>query len=162
MKKKGLIVVIALAVVLLATPYVGVAYAKPSTTVSGTIAVVSGELLKNIPLKYGYQIGILALTEQWMGSIDGLGSTSKSIWLWHNFGSADFTLNIVERLTFQTVTVQGKSGSFVMDIIIEQNSVGGSGYWVISGSTGELANLHGHGTLSLNTFPYTYTGQVYF
>jgi hypothetical protein len=164
--RKILLTVLALSVVLLVTPYIGMVHATSSTTVNGTIEVITETPLKTIQLRDGNQIMIFAITEHWIGDIDAIGSTTKSIWLTHNLflpvPPADFTINIVEILTFQG-TVLGKSGTFTMAIYLHFSLAPGYGNWVILGGTGGLAHLHGQGTISSPVpYSYTYTGQVHF
>ncbi len=152
--------VLTLAVALLAAPYVGIVSAKPSTTVSGTIALVVVVPLGIVPKgKSDNQVMIMDLTEDWQGGIEGI-STTIAIWMIHaglepGVGRG---LNVHEKLAFESATVLGKSGSLLMELDIEAPD----GHWTIIGGTGELANLRGHGTLTLATAPYSYTGEVHF
>jgi len=166
--RKILLTVLALSVVLLATPYIGMVHAKPSTTVSGTITVIpSGFPSEEKPAGSNNMIWTIAITEQWSGDIGGIGGTDESIWVWHhsfppNVGP-DFTINIHEKLTFPDVTVLGSySGSMTMEVVLKVDITGLSGHWTILSGTDGLANLHGQGTISGPTSPYSYTGQVHF
>jgi len=99
------------------------------------------------------------LTEDWQGGIKGV-STTLAVWMVHGAIAPGIGrgLNVHEKLAFETATVMGKSGSLLMELNIEAPD----GHWAIIGGTGELANLHGQGTLSLAAMPYSYTGQVHF
>lgn len=172
MNRKILLTILGLAVVLLAAPYIGMAHAcraTPSATVNGTIAVLSEDQLKTIQLNDGNQLYIFAVTEHWIGDIDAIGSTTKSIWLTHDLvlpltapPPPDFTIDIYEILTFQG-SVLGKSGTFAMAVYLHFSMTEAYGKWVILGGTGGLAHLRGQGTIaSPAQFSYTYTGQVHF
>lgn len=172
MNRKILLTVLALAIVLLTTSYIGMVHAchvTPSATVNGTIAVLTENQLKTIQLRDGNRIYIFAVTEHWIGDIDAIGSTTKSIWLTHDLvlpltapPPSDFTINIFEILTFQG-NVLGKSGTFNMAVYLHFSLTEAYGNWVILGGTGGLAHLHGQGTIaSPAQFSYTYTGQVHF
>ena len=160
MNRKILLIVLALAVVLLATPYVGMAHATRPTPVSGDIELVSAFPLSMEPVgKSDNQIWIMALTEHWTGGIDAVGTT-EATWMWHKFGGSEIILNIHEKLSFQATMIlgDGKSGTFTLELNIEAPN----GHWTILSGTGDLANLRGHGELSLATQPYSYTGEVHF
>ncbi|MDX1813155.1 MAG: hypothetical protein R3319_00010 [Candidatus Bathyarchaeia archaeon] len=161
MNRKILLTVLPFFIVLLVTPYVGMAYAKPSTTVSGTIMLTSVVPLEGRPAgKSDNIIFLFDITEDWSGDIAGTGTT-ESTWVTHNFvapmGGPDTWFNVYEKLILDA-TVLGESGTLTMELII----VGTEGRWTILGGTGGLANLRGHGTATLTTIPYSYTGQVHF
>ena len=161
MKRKILLTVLALAAVLLATPYIGMVHAKPSTTVSGTIVLTS-----SVPIGGGRAgksdnlILIMDITEEWDGDIVATGTT-QATWIMHNWvdpmGGPDTWFNVHEKLTL-SATVLGASGTLTMEL----NLAGTEGHWIIIDGTGGLANLRGHGTATLTTVPYSYTGQVHF
>jgi len=158
--RKVLLIVLALAVVLLTTPYFGVVHAVPPTPVSGEIELVSAVPLSQKPLgKSDNQIWIMALTEHWTGDIDAVGIT-EAVWVFHNINSPDYSINIHEMLTFQASAILGDSysGTFIMELNIDTPK----GYWTILRGTGDCAHLHGHGTISLATMPYSYKGVVFF
>jgi hypothetical protein len=160
-KRKILLTVLALAAVLLATPYIGMVHAKPSTTVSGTIVLTS-----SVPIGGGRAgksdnlILIMDITEEWDGDIVATGTT-QATWIMHNWvdpmGGPDTWFNVHEKLTLDA-TVLGASGTLTMEL----NVAGTEGHWIIIDGTGGLANLRGHGTATLTTVPYSYTGQVHF
>jgi hypothetical protein len=160
MNKKNLLPVLALVVVLLATLYIGTAYAKPPTQVAGTI-----ELVGVVPSP-GHTAGesdnqflVMDLTEAWDGDIVATGTT-VGYWTVHN---APFMVNpdswvcVHEKLLLDG-TVLGFPGTVTMQL----NIAGTEGRWSIIDGTGGLANLRGQGTLTLTTTPYSYTGQVHF
>ena len=165
MNGKILLTVLTLAVVLLATPYIGMVYASPSTPVSGTIVIVGFVPLGMSTVGKSDNVvvdGLMSVT--WAGDIAGSPTYEASMML-HEFvppmGGPDTTMNIHERIFFPTVTVQGKSGSLTMEV-----NFGGSKeefHWTILSGTGELANLNGHGTYQLVEAPlYAYEGLVHF
>jgi Protein of unknown function (DUF3224) len=166
--RKILLTVLALAVVLLATPYIGMAHATSSTTVSGVDTLLQEDQLKVIPLRDGYQIMVFAVTERWWGdNFDATGSTTKSIWLTYDLVlppplPLDYKIYIIETLTFQG-TVLGKSGTFIMALYLHFSSTEVGGCWVILSGTGGLAHLRGQGTISSPApYYYTFAGQVHF
>ena len=161
MNKKVLVVAVAcLAVAMLALP-MSVAAATTPTPVSGTIALTSLVPLEAKPAgKSDNIIFLFDITEEWDGDIVATGTT-ESTWVTHNWvgpmGGPDTWFNVHEKLILDG-TVLGESGTLTMELII----VGTEGRWTILGGTGELANLHGHGTVTLTTTPYSYTGKVHF
>ena len=111
-------------------------------------------------------IWIIAVAEEWSGSLGGVGSTDKSMWVWHhsfppNIGP-DYTIDIYEVLTFSDVTVLGHSGAITMGLYLKADITGLTGCWIILSGTGGLAHLYGQGTLWGSGSPYSYTGQVHF
>jgi hypothetical protein len=167
MKRKLLgITVFLLAVAMLATPLVGMVYAKPSTPVSGVNILTGFTPLDSLPKgKSGNAVSTALLDVTWEGDIAG-STTYEGILMLHNFDpitmlGPDTTINIHERIFFPTVTVLGKTGSLTMEV-----NFGGSKLefrWTILSGTGELVNLHGHGTYYLVETPvYAYEGEVHF
>jgi len=163
--RKILLTVIALAVLLLATPYISMAHAKPPTTVNGFITTVP-DLVPDMANRGKSDNAVLTFDpfiETWFGDISA-DVSGVSVWEFHGnpVTSTDWTINIHEKFTFSDAMYDGKSGTLNMELNLVATITGGTGHWTILGGTGELANLHGHGTISLSTFPYTYTGQVHF
>ncbi len=157
------IFVVFLMLAMLATPLVGMACAKPSTTVSGTIAVTGAlPLEEKTSGKSDNTILKIELSEEWMGDIAGLSDAFVATWIIKNWvppmGGPETWLNIHEKITFPEATVLDQSGSLTLEINIEK----GNGHWVVLTGTGELEDLQGQGTLSLQTQPYSYSGQVHF
>ena len=155
-------ILVALTVAFLLTMSMPVAHATPSTTVSGIIVLASYVPLEMRPAGESDNVIMkLGITEEWHGGIEAT-SALEGIWILHDFvppmGGPDTWFNVHERLTFQTATVLGESGTLTMEL----NIAGTKGHWAIIAGTDGLANLHGQGTLSLTTMPYTYTGQVHF
>ena len=134
--------------------------AKSSASVSGTIELTSAVPVNSRPAgKSGNVILTMDLTEEWHGDIEATGTTMAT-WIVHNaplMTNPDAWLNVHEKLTL-SATVMGESGTLTMELSI----AGSKGHWTIIGGTGGLANLRGQGTLSLETMPYSYAGQVYF
>jgi len=158
--RKILLTVVALAAVLLATPYIGTVYATQPTAVSGSFDYtfeVTGmrEADGNVFL-------YAAEDEVWIGDFEG---TSQAVFRVGMFRSGFW--NVWLRSTF-TGTVLGKSGTLVIQLVGKKP--GGEdwyGQWVILEGTGELADLRGRGTwwgpgagpVSPNI---EYMGQVHF
>ena len=170
MNKKVLLTVLALAGVLLAIPYIGMARATPSTAVSGALIVTGYVPLETLPRGGSDNvIWKVLLTVEFTGDISGT-ATYEALWMLHNFvppdGGPDLAVNIREKITFETVTVLGKSGSLTLEAnLCSARPPSKVWLWTILGGTGELANLNGHGTWApeepgdLVEF---YEGQVHF
>jgi hypothetical protein len=170
MKKKILLTVLALTAVLLATPYIGMVHAKPSTAVSGTIVITGYVPLEILPRgKSDNLIMKVLLTAEFTGDIAGT-TTYEAFMMLHNFippmGGPDVASNIHEKITFETVTVLGKSGSLTLEAnLCSHRPADSAWHWTILGGTGELANLHGHGTWAPENpgdLVEYYEGQVHF
>jgi hypothetical protein len=163
MNKKILVVFVCmLAVAMLATPIIGLAYAKPSEPVSGTILII--DTVPAMPPKVAGEsdnrIIMLDIFEEWSGDIEGF-ATTEARWIVHNaplFVNPDAWVNVNAILTFADATVLGKSGTLTIKVHV----AGTDSHWTIMGGTGELANVHGQGTASTATTPFTYTGKVHF
>lgn len=139
-----------------------VAVATNPTLVSGTAEVTGGVMLTAKPA--GNSDNIIAtmdIAEDWHGDIEASGTTI-STWIVHDGPiiptNLDLWASVHEKITFQTFTVMGKSGTVTMEVILTKSK----GTWTILSGTGELANLKGQGKLSLDVMPFTYTGQVHF
>ena len=161
MNKKFLATVIALAMVMLTTPFIGMVYAKPSTPVSGTIVLT--DVVATSPPKVAgnsdNRFIVMAIEEQWDGDIVATGTTI-SYWTVHNaplFVNPDAWVNVHEKLILDG-EILGVSGTVTMELVVS----GTKGHWTIIDGTGGLANVHGQGKLSLETMPYSYTGKVHF
>jgi len=153
------LIVLALAVVLLAIPYIGMVNATPFTPVSGTIefttVVPAGP--PKVAGKSDNRIRMFNIVEDWSGDIDGIG-TAEAKWIIHNaplISNPDAWVNAHAIITFSDVTVLGMTGS----LIIKLSFSGTEGHWTIMDGTGELANIHGQGTVLEDV---GYTGQVHF
>ena len=147
--------------VLLSIPFIGPGYTKPSETVSGTIELTSVVPAK--PPKVAGQsvnrIIIMNILEEWSGDISGT-ATAKATWIVHNapLFSPDAWLNVHAIITFSDATVLGVSGGLTIRLCV----TGTDCYWTIIKGTGDLANVHGQGTGSTATEPFTYMGNVHF
>jgi hypothetical protein len=161
-KKKPFLTILCLAVALLVVPYIGLGSAKPSVTINGTMELLVVDIV-NLQSAGQSDNAIMTLNiiEGWYGDIEAIG-IAESIWILHNWippaGGPDTTFNVHEKLNLQTAQVLNEEGTLTLEINIE----GTTGHWTITGGTEGLEHLQGHGTLSLNTFPYSYTGQVHF
>ena len=161
MNNRILMIVLVLAVVLLATPYIGMVNATPSTPVSGTIEFMSVVPL-GPPLVAGEsdnRIRMFRITEDWSGDINGVGITEAK-WIIHNapLANPDAWTNAHAIITFSDVKVLGLLGTLTIELVIS----GTEGHWTIMEGTEDLANVHGQGTASTATEPFTYTGRVHF
>ena len=159
MNRRILMIVLALAVVLLATPYIGMVHAKPPTPVSGTIeftSVVPAGPPK-VAGKSDNRIVMFNIIEVWSGDIEGTG-TAEAKWIVHNapLTNPDAWVNAHAIISFSDVTVLGMSGSLTIKLSLS----GTEGQWTIMEGTGGLANVHGEGAASTVTM--MYTGQVHF
>ena len=159
MNRKILITGLVLAVVLLATPYIVIVYAEPFTTVAGDIEFID-EFWLGPPIMAGNnRIRMRGIVEEWTGDIVGISST-EARWIIHNapLSNPDAWIIAHAILTFSDVTVLGQTG----DMTIKMEVVGTECHWTIIGGTGGLANVHGRGTASTSTSPFTYTGMIHF
>jgi hypothetical protein len=78
-------------------------------------------------------------------------------------------MNFVKGTIMFTGTVGGHEGDLAMNFVGKQDSTTcnpsgamWSGTWVISGGSGELADLNGHGTWTGPSFDLDYTGEIHF
>jgi len=160
--RKILLIVLALGAVLLATPYIGMVHAKPPTQVSGNIVFAS--IVPAGPPKVAGKsdnlVRMFNIVEDWSGDIEGTGTTEAK-WIIHNaplIGNPDAWVKAHAIITFSDVMVMGKSGTLTIELVLS----GTKGHWTIMDGTGELANIHGEGTGSTATEPFTYTGLIHF
>jgi len=157
--RRILLIVLALAVVLLATPYIGMARATRPEAVSGTIeftSVVPAGPPK-VAGKSDNRVRMFNIVEDWSGDIAGTGY-AEAKWIIHNaplMGNPDSWVSAHAIITFSDVTVLGMSGS----LIIKLSFSGTEGHWTIMEGTAELANIHGQGTVTEGV---GYTGRVHF
>jgi hypothetical protein len=167
-KRKVLgIVVVLMAVAILATPLLGIAYAKKPTFVSGT-QMITG-YTPGTDVRKGKSDNVLStatLFVTWSGDIAGDTEYEGRLML-HKWvppsGGPDTTVNIHERIYFETVTVLGKTGSLTLAVC----SGGSKGVfrWTIIEGTDELTNLHGNGIYYVTDMLqglYYYEGYVHF
>jgi hypothetical protein len=161
-KKKILgIAVVLMAVAMLATPLVGMVYAKPPTPVSGEQTVTDSTLIDDDPKgKSANHVVTETLEVEWTGDIAGV-AIYTGILMVHN---EPVPINIHEKIHFDAVTVLGKSGSLTLQVSANLARGKDVFIWTIIDGTGELANLHGNGIYWLNfaTMKYDYEGQVHF
>ncbi|MEJ2241894.1 MAG: DUF3224 domain-containing protein [Candidatus Bathyarchaeota archaeon] len=164
-KKTTLLTVFALTAVMLPTICIGMVNASASRSVSGTVMIIGYEELEILPKGNSDNIVMkVLLTAMFTGDIQGI-TTYEAIWIIHN-REVNFGANMHEKITFDTATVLGQSGS----LTIEANM--GSGrpadsvwHWTITGGTGALTNLHGQGTWAPENpgdFIEYYEGQLHF
>ena len=167
MNRKILLTVLALAAVLLATPYIGMVHAKPPTFVSGTQMITNYIPLGDVPKgKSDNVLSTATLFVTWSGDIAG-DTEYEGLLMLHKWvpplGGPDTTVNIHERIYFPTVTVLGKTGSLTLAVCLGGSK--GVFRWTVIDGTDELANLHGNGIYYV-TDPelgiYYYEGQVHF
>jgi hypothetical protein len=165
--------ILALIAVLIATPYIGMGHAKPSTTVSGALMITGFVPLEILPKGQSDNVIMkVLLTAEFTGDISGT-ATYEAFWMLHNFvppdGGPDIATNMHEKITFETVTVLGKSGSLTLEANLSSDRSeiphDNGWHWTILGGTGELVNLHGHGMWAPETpgdVVEFYEGQVHF
>ena len=159
MNKKILAVFGVLIVLTMLTLPMSVVFAKDNPKfidVNGQIIIWGGGDLVFTPAgQSGNQILVVSGNAvEWTGTLAGTGSADGHFLL-HKDGLA--TARNIHTLEAE---VEGKSGT--LTIISVQAKM--YGQWRILSGTGDLANLHGHGTVSIMTPPvlYSYTGQVHF
>ena len=167
MNRKILLTVLALAAVLLATPYIGMVHAKPPTFVSGTQMITNYIPLGDVPKgKSDNVLSTATLFVTWSGDIAG-DTEYEGVLMLHKWvyplGGPDTTVNIHEKINFESVTVLDKTGSLTLAVCLGGSK--GVFHWTIIDGTEELANLHGNGLYWLydrDTGLYLYEGQVHF
>ena len=141
-----------------ATLSIPLVHATKPTQVSGTIAAL-GFTVTGMRSADGNTIVILIETESLAGDLTGtmVAEVREMI---HASGR-------VEGQALSTITgsAMGKSGTVVLRYVMT-GTYGGtfSGQWVILSGTGDLANLHGQGTVTADTSAGTgtYSGQIHF
>ncbi len=154
-------VFVMLAVALLLTISMSVAYATPSESISGKWAMTGGTLVDLRPAGNS-DVGFV--------QINGLGFftggifgpfTSEARWTGHNTGLPDMWSNGHVVITISPAKVMGKTGTL---LFMFNGKQGEGGNWVIVGGTGALASLHGQGKWSpTGGFPQiAYEGRVHF
>ena len=166
MNRKVLVIAVALmAIVMLATPLVGMAYAKKPTFVSGEQMIIGYTPISDVPKGKSDNVVSTAMLEvAWTGDIEGVAEY-EGILMLHNWvpplGGPDTTVNIHEKIHFEAVTVLGKTGSLTLAVCLGGSK--GVFRWTIIDGTGELANLHGNGIYYVIEAPfYDYEGHVHF
>ena len=147
-----------------AAPAMSVVYATKPITVNGTyfpigppvygVLRVAGEsdnafMDVSIPLK-------------WVGGIKGTCINEMRWIILHHDTPKEMTL-IPGVMTFTNAEVDGKKGTLTIRYFNVETAEEFGGVWRIISGTGELANLHGEGTISVLSFPvFAYTGQIHF
>ena len=166
MKKKVLGLVFAfILLAMLATPLVGMVYAKKPIFVSGEQMVTGFVPVGEVPKGKSDNVLMTAtLFVTWSGDIAG-DTEYEGVLMLHKWvppsGGPDTTVNIHERIYFPTVTVLGKTGSLTLAVCLGGSK--GVFRWTIIDGTGELANLHGNGIYYVTEAPfYDYEGYVHF
>ena len=103
-------------------------------------------------------------TDVWSGDVSGT-ATQEFVVVNHSVAGFNFYTGRVEF----TGTVLGREGTMVMKVNGKQASESAlpsdamwAGHWVIIGGTGDLAKLHGQGTLSGPSLTLTFEGDVHF
>jgi hypothetical protein len=152
-------VFVMLAVGLLLTTFMSAASATTSMTISGKWAMTGGTTIDQRSIGNN---GFLHLhgTGFFIGGISG-PFTSDAYWWEHNVGAPNEWTNGLVIITISPATVMGKTGTLLFTF---SGILGGGGSWIIISGTGQLANLHGHGTFSsTGGFPQiAYEGQIHF
>jgi len=79
----------------------------------------------------------------WTGTFEGASREDGEVVI-HRSGAWSFKATV----TFESVTVEGKTGSLVMSVVGKRpdGTSDWAGKWTISCGTGDLAALRGHGT----------------
>jgi hypothetical protein len=153
-----------LAVAILVTPLLGIAYAKKPEFVSGNQVVTGGvpisEVLKG---KSHNVLSVAELTVSWTGQIEGVAVYEGTLMI-HSMDPV--AINVHEKIHFDEVTVLGKEGSLTLQVCANLGRGVDAGFrWTVIDGTDELANLHGRGTYWLAdpiNGIYDYEGYVHF
>ena len=161
------IAVVLMAVAILVTPLLGIAYAKKPTYVYGTQEIMGYVPISEVPKgKSDNVVSTAELSVTWSGDIAG-DTEYEGLLMLHNWvppmGGPETTVNIHERIYFDFVTVLDQEGSLTLAVCLGGSK--GVFRWTIIDGTGELANLHGNGIYYV-TDPeqglYDYEGYVHF
>ncbi len=156
-KRKALLTVLAIAVVLLATPVIATARATKPMPVSFTstgAGIVSSDWRD--AGKSDNRLVTQEINLVWAGDFEG-DSVMEVRLMFFNFGSSEQTYNYREIVTFTGVILDEYEGSLTL--------VGGQGNWRIVAGTDDLSNLHGQGKMALRAGSdsvWDFTGQVHF
>ena len=158
MKKKILGVFVSLFVVAMLAVPMSTVYATKSIAVSGTFFPTAEPGLS--PRFAGKSannfLSIIDGPQMWTGSFTGT-TVVNGLWIIHKADNPEapgYHLTAVQNVFELNVVYDGKTGT--LTIRSDHSN------WRILSGTGELTNLRGQGKVSLETMPYTYTGQVHF
>jgi len=162
LKKKRLIsaFVVALAIVVLLSSSMSVVYATKPIPVSGSINVTGGTVYSiDRAGESDNSVTYLSLKGLFTGDIAG-AYTSESRWVNHNVETpSELWRNVHAVDTISPATVEGKTGTLYL--MLDSGPSGGS--WVIIDGTGDLAGLHGQGTvLPASGGGVNYEGYIHF
>ena len=161
------LIILAMAVGLLMTVSVGMATAKPAEKASGDWTYVpdlgglTSRTAGNTTFVYGTEVSTFT------GTFEGT-STDDFVVVCHQKAPDSF-MNFVKITIDFTGEVDGRVGGLTMKATGKQDSTTcdpsgaiWSGKWVIVGGTGDLVDLHGHGTWTGPSFDLDYTGKIHF
>lgn len=106
------------------------------------------------------QIVYVLMPQMWTGDISGTGIVEPR-WVMHNFDDAENTwVNVMA-----VITLTGEVACATGTVTIKFSSVSSrGGHWRIIDGTGELANVHGQGTLfaTAEAMVFGYEGVIHF
>ena len=179
---KRILTFLTLAVVMLALPMSAV-YASEPIHVSGTTGFDPTILTdayagakqagKNVILE-------VEIVDHWIGTITGDSDPSKASFVVRNWAGPpgeggcphplgfcpDTQATAHMKLYFPTATVTVPdgiyTGSLTMELSILATGFELGGHWTILYGTDQLKNLHGHGTVTINSGGHSYEGQIHF
>ncbi len=169
MRKTSAVVLLALLVVFASAPAILVVEATKPQTVNGSYNPTGAPAFSNDRPAGKSDNGFVdvSIPVMWTGGIAGMG-VNEMHWIAHNEATVEEVV-IIQGITTLTAGVKiwgvAEMGTLTIEI---KNVVVGSvpigGQWRIIGGTGELASLHGEGSLTGTSNPYVigYSGQVHF
>jgi hypothetical protein len=156
---KKAVLVFLLTLLLMVTMSMTVVNAMPPTTISGKWSMTGGTFTEKSAGNSNNEFLQGTGTGNFMGSISG-PFTSDAYLIIHNSGLSNQWTVMHVVITISPANVMGKTGTLEFMFNGKQ---GEGGQWVITGGTGDLANLHGQGTWSpTGGFPQiAYVGQIH-
>ena len=165
MSKRFFGIFVSLLVVAMLTLTMSEAFATKSETVTAQRAMKYPPMPTRVERDVGKSGDVIANTvaeHKWTGDIVGICDTD-AMRHYHYSPDGSVWINVRAVDTFSEATVMGKTGGLTirLNMVVDVTETY-TGTWVIIGGTGELANLHGQGTVSGPKTAVGYSGQVHF
>jgi hypothetical protein len=162
--RKILLTVLALAVVLLATPYIGMAHATKPIPVAFTFANTFGYIVDMRPA--GKSDNLMINLVVYVISTGDMTGTGECLNHWKVHDERSVNDRIEATLSVDTILGGSVSGTLkILMVCVTDIATGpgpSEGTWLIISGTCDLANLHGQGTFTATLASVEFTGQVHF